>query len=252
MKVDVLGRAIGQFIKQNSPTLLTAMSITGTATTAYLAAAGAHEAALIIDEKQKEKSRSEDPGPLGIRDKVDLTWKLYLPAAVCGATTVACILGVRQVGAKRAAALTAAYSISDKAFSEYRDKVVEHIGSKEEQKVRDGLAEDRVAKAVANNPNVIVTGPNKVLCYEAYTDRLFESDIETLRKAENQINSMMLKGDHAAMADFYDMIGLPHTPPSWDIGWNSDRMLELGFSAVMTPDERPCISFDYNYTRHLY
>jgi hypothetical protein len=178
-----------------------------------------------------------------------LTWELYIPSALAGAGAVACIVGANKLGSRRAAALTAAYSLTDKAFTEYREKVVEQFGTNKEKAVREQLAQDHVTK---NPPEkaVIVSGPANVLCCELYTGRYFSCSVENLRQAQNELNAYLLKHDHATLNGFYDMIGLDHTSNGWDIGWSSEKLMELDFSTVLHKDT-PCITFKYNYTRPL-
>jgi len=55
----------------------------------------------------------------------------------------------------------------------------------------------------------------------------------------------VLNDFYASLSDFYDLIGLPTTSFSDEVGWNSDRLLELQFSTVLSDDGRPCISIDF-------
>jgi hypothetical protein len=226
----------------NSTTIFTAIGVTGVITTAYLTARASHTAAgLLLDEKMAGRD-GEDA--LDIREKIDLTWKLYIPPAMTGAVTIACIIAANRVGTRRAAALAAAYTLSEKAIVEYKEKVVEKFGEKKEQEVRDELARDRIHR----NPDreVVIIEGDSVRCFEAYTGRYFTSNIETLKKAQNTVNHQVLHSYYASLSDFYEEIGLPRTAISDEIGWNVDRLLDLKFSAILPKDGRPCISFDYD------
>jgi hypothetical protein len=75
--------------------------------------------------------------------------------------------------------------------------------------------------------------------------------METLRKAENELNARLLAHDYATFDDFYYMVGLTRTSSSSQIGWKSDKLMKLEFSTVLTEDGRPCLSFDYNYTEQM-
>ena len=99
-----------------------------------------------------------------------------------------------------------------------------------------------------------MAGEGSVLCYEAYTGRYFLCDMETLRKAQNDINHQVLNDSYASLSDLYDLIGLPHNTNSDEVGWNSDKLLELQFSAVISEGGRPCISVDFAVApvRHYY
>jgi len=177
--------------------------------------------------------------------KVNLTWKLYVPTVGTGVLTVACIIGANRIGTRRAAAMAAAYSLSEKAFVEYRDKVIEKIGETKEQKVHDAIAQDRVDANPVSSREVIITGGGDVLCHDSITGRYFESNVETLRKAQNDINYKILASNYATLHEFYSLIGLPSTLYSSEVGWNNDNMLELEFTTVLSEEGKPCLSVNY-------
>jgi hypothetical protein len=53
------------------------------------------------------------------------------------------------------------------------------------------------------------------------------------------------------MTDFYYLIGLPPTGISSHHGWESNKLMNLVFSTTLSDDQRPCITFEYNYTKVL-
>jgi len=236
-------------LRSNSPSILTALGVSGTLSTAYLAGKASYKAAEVI---RRAHRTFPAPGERKQRAKenVQLTWTLYIPAAVSGGLTIACIIAANRIGSKRTAALAAAYSLSETALVEYREKVIEKFGERKEQAVRDELAQDKVA---GNPPNreVIISGSSDVLCYELLTGRYFRCDMETLRKAANDINGKILRERYVLLSEFYYLVGLPYTTHSSVLGWDSDRLMELQFSTVLSEDNVPCIAFEYNYTKTL-
>jgi hypothetical protein len=236
MKAADFFKKLQKLAIDNSPTILTGIAVAGTVTTAYLTGKATYKAAQIL---------SEESPYLEPKEKVLLTWKLYIPAAGTGMLTVISIIGANRIGTRRAAALVSAYTLSEKMFDEYKDKVVEKIGQKKEQEVRDELAQDRVNRNPVNENSVIIIGGKSVLCYEAYTGRYFLSDMETLKKAQNDVNYMVNNNFYASLTDFYDKVGLPKTSISDEVGWNCNKLLELNFSTAITEDGRPCLTIDY-------
>lgn len=227
-------------LMKNSPLILTSVAATGVAATAILTAQASFKAAEILraeEEEAKEELTNEE--------RFKLVWSLYLPAAGVGISTIASIILLNRVGYRRAAAATALYTVTDKAFKEYKDKVVEKIGEKKETELRDEVAQDAVEKNPPKDREVIITGSGNVLCYDSLTGRYFNSDIETIRKAENDINQKVLYEMYASLTDFYELIGLEPTALSEEMGWNVDDLLSLSFSTTLTEDKRPCISVDY-------
>jgi hypothetical protein len=236
-----------KLVADNSPLILTAMAVTGTVTTAYLTGKATVKAMRVIDWEKSKHFQEEKSHELLPKEKVALTWRLYIPAAGTGVMTIACIVTANRIGTRRAAAMAAAYSVSEKAWNEYKDKVVEKLGANKEQAVRDEIAQDRVNQNPVSTREVIITGAGDVRCYDSITGRYFDSNVEALKKAENAINYQILHNMYASLYEFFDLIGLPPTPWSTEVGWNADCLLELNFSTVMSEDGKPCISLNYQY-----
>jgi hypothetical protein len=236
---EVLFRA-EKLVQENSTTILTAVGVSGTITTAYLTGTATFKAAYRIMCAEIEG------GHIDTKTKASLVWRLYIPPVVSGTLTIAAIVSAAKINSRRAAALTAAYSLSEKAYSEYKDKVVETLGERKEKKVRDEIAADQVN----NHPpqGVVMLGSGDILCCELWTGRYFNSDMEAIRKAVNVINAKLNRDDNATLSDFYDLIGLPNTTSSSYSGWNSDKLLDLNFSTQLH-EGKPCLAFEYNYVK---
>jgi hypothetical protein len=190
-----------------------------------------------------------EPADMTLVERAKKTWKVYVPAGISGVLTTACIVGASRATNRRTAAAVTAYSLTERAFSEYREKVVEQIGKGKEQKLRDEVAQDRITR---NPPSqVIITSGGDVLCCELFTHRYFKSDMETLKQAQNKINYKILQLLYVTLEDFYDLIDLPHTSNSSNLGWDSDKLMELQFSTILSEGGEPCLAFDYNYTKPL-
>jgi hypothetical protein len=239
-------------IKRRSPLILSSTAVLGVGATAYLSARASFEAGRVIWRKQFQIDRTPEPHELDLKEKAELTWKLYIPVVASGVVTCVCIIGVTRVGNKRALAAQAAFVLSERAYSEYRDKVIEEFGEKKDEKIRAAVATDRIKTNPPPSAEILITGPGNILCCEMYTGRYFSSDMETLRKAQNDLNAQMIRQDQVSMEEWYYIIGLAPTSYSSDIGWVSDKMMELEFTSVLTEDGRPCLAFTYNYHRVLY
>jgi hypothetical protein len=238
-------------LKKSSPTLLTATAIGGLAATAYFTAKGTIKAAEAIHEHETRHGVADDSRERA-KVHVQVAWRCYVPAAATATATVACIVGANRVGLRRAAAAQAGLFLAERTYSEYRAKVVEEFGQRKDDTIREGIAKDRVASTNPPSQEVLLTGPGNVLSMELYTGRYFACDMETLRRANNTLNERLIRHDYASLDDFYDLIGLQPTSTSSEIGWKSTKMMELNFTTVLSNDGRPCLAFEYNYTRPLY
>ena len=245
---------------KHSPEILTGIGIAGMITTTVLAVRATPKALELIEDEKcrqnreivKEASRNgQDCCPQVTKLKplevIKVAWKPYIPAAVTGAASVGCLIGASSVSARRNAALAAAYNLSQTALTEYKDKVIETIGEKKEKAIKDKIAKDKVEKNPVKQSDVIITGKGKTRFLDTFGGQRFESDIETIKKAENIINRKLINDMYVSLNDFYDLIGLEPTRLGEDLGWNLDvGYVEIEFSAQIDEDNVPCIVLDYN------
>lgn len=255
MNFSSLAKRAGKLLADNSPMIMTAIGVTGTLSTAYLAGKASYEASQVIENERTSRLMRKDPvtkkpvdPPLEFKDMAELTWKLYVPAAGSAVMTIACIVCANRIGTRRAAALATAYSLSEKAWGEYKDKVVDKLGATREQKVHDEIAQDHVTKNPPVDKQIVITGDGEVLCHEALTGRYFKSTVQKIKAAQNEINAEVIHDSCASLSEFYDLVGLPRTSMSDEFGWNTDTLMEINWSTTLSDKEEPCISFTFNKT----
>jgi hypothetical protein len=138
--------------------------------------------------------------------------------------------------------------LSESTLKEYQEKVIETVGERKEQAVRDSIAKDKVTNNPVENREVIITDKGNTLCYDAVSGRYFKSDIDKLKKAENDLNRRMMSEMYISLNDFYEEIGLDTIGIGDDIGWNIDKgYMELDFSSQLATDGTPCLVVSYRY-----
>lgn len=240
MDFGILARRAGKVATDNSPSILTAISVTGTLATAYLTGKATLKAAEIIDQAQAEHNQEKDSHPFTLKEKAELVWKQYLPAAGVAVVTIACMVAANRIGARRVAALATAYTLAEKAAVQYKDKVIETIGKKKEENIRAAIAQDEINAHPIERETVYIEGGGGDLFRDSWSGRYFNSTKMALEKASVQINQQLNNEYSATLSDFYDLVGLDRTDESDMIGWNSDCHLDLEFSWGSTPDDRPC------------
>jgi len=247
VSINELFKAGEKYVIDNSPRILSALGVTGTLTTAYLAAKGGMKAAGVIREKHLERElyeKSVEPNSLDNWDKAKLTWKFYIPAVASGAATISCIIAANSIGASRYAALAAAYKLSGKSFDEYKEKVKQTLGEKKEQGVRDDIAQETVDRNPVGS-QVIMIGEGDVLFFDRPSARYFKSDMHTVKKAMNDINYRVIQDGSALQSDFFERIDLPATAPSEEVGWDHENKFNLEISSTIGDRDEPCIVIDY-------
>lgn len=238
-------KSVKLFTSKHSPEILTGIGTAGLITTTVLAVKATPKALKLIEEA-KQENRKDKLTPV---ETVKATWKCYIPAATTCVASVACIVGGTRVGLRRNAALATAYKLSETALTEYKQKVVETIGEKKEEAVREALDKEHIEKNPVSKNEVIVTGKGNTLCYDHHSGRYFESDIDRIKRAENSLNKEMLHdiGGYISLNDFYDEIGLERVPVGDDLGWNTTKgLIDIHFGSQIADDGRPCIVIEHN------
>ena len=228
---------------RKSPEILVGIGIAGMVTTTVLAVKATPKALELIREKEEELGVEK----LTAGETIKTTWKCYIPAVATCALSTACIISSSTVHTKRNAAIAAAYELSQKALVDYKDAVIETIGEKKEQIVKEKIAENRLKEDPVSKKEVILTGKGSTLCYESLSGRYFESDMESIKHAVNVLNAQMLDDMYVSLNDFYDLIGLSYTDMGEKLGWSiDDGLVETSFSAKTTDDGKLCLVLDYS------
>ena len=209
------------------------MGIAGMITTTVLAVKATPKAVLLLEER-KNDLEVEKLTPV---ETVKTTWKCYAPAIISGAASIACLVGSNSVNARRNAALATAYKLSEAAFTEYRDSVVDVVGEKKEKAIRDKVSEKQIKENPVTKTEIIMTGKNKTLFFDPLSHRYFYSTIETIKRAENQLNKEIITDPFDAgrtVNDFYEEIGIPTTATGDNLGWN----LRIGLIDIYTSAQK--------------
>lgn len=245
MNIRSMFKTAEKFAVDNSPGIFTGLGVAGTVMTAVLAGKASYSAALLIQDEAYARKNDNNGviSEISTKEKVGLVWREYIPTAAVGATSITAIIMANRVGARRAAAMTAAFKLSEKLSEEYRQKAQEVLGAKAEEKLRSDLNAKRMSENATAN-TIIITG-SETIFYDAWSGRYFKCEMENLRKAVNDVNHQVNRDFYASLSDFYDLVGLDHTQESDEIGWNSDELLELNYSAVMDKQGRPVIAIEY-------
>lgn len=240
--VSKLIKDVQVFASKHSPEILTGIGIAGMVTTTILAVRETPKALMCINDAAYEKKDYE----LTTAEKIKACWKCYVPAAVTGAVSIACLVGASSVNLRRNAALATAYKLSETALTEYREKVIETVGEKKERLVRENIDKDHLEKNPVTNNNVIVTGNGDTLCYDSLFGRYFNSDIDKIKRAINELNRELIMDNYVSLNDFYDRLDLDHIEIGDDLGWNvDDGLIDIDFGSQLASNGRPCITLNY-------
>lgn len=234
-------KQLGHTISKNSSSILTGFGIVGLITTVTLAIKATPKASQLLYEKKYDLDRA-----LNTVETIQTVWKCYIPTAVVGLATIACIVSSNSINTKRNAALASIYALTEKAMQEYQAKVVEVIGKNKEEKIKDQVIEDQVIANPVSKNTIIMTKKGETLCYDKLSSRYFRSDLEHIRRSQNDFNQSLLQEMYKTLNEFYDLIDLENTKLGQSMGWKVENgMLEIIFSAKISDEGEPCIVLDY-------
>lgn len=275
--MDTIKNYVDSFLKftnRNTPTILTGLGVLGLVETAIMAYKAGPKGKKIMDAK-KQDLRDVAPGDKAakravIGEAVKEMAPVVGPPIAMGVATSACIIGSNHVSSRRIAAISAAYSLTETAFKDYKEKTVELIGEKKAQNIREAIAKDKIQKNPPKDTdeevsgNYIPVGDGLVLCYDTYSGRYFHSNAQKIGSAINALSQDVQSEMYVSLNEFWEEINspeLPKLPMGDDMGWNIDDtmrgQLPIHITAILTPDDRPCLCVDYDVSlrddfRHLH
>ena len=256
-------------LKKHSPEILTGMGIIGMVGTVVLSVEATPKALVLMEEKKREinndileeaKANGDDVcrkvDRLKPIDVVKTTWRCYIPATALGVASIGCLIGASSVNARRNAALAAAYTISETALKEYKNKVIETVGEKKTEVVESAVAKAKLDADPIEKKEIIITDKGDVTCYDVWSGRYFKSSMDELNRIVNELNKRMLASyyGYISLNEFYEAVGLSATKVGNDLGWKLDggrNLIELNFDSQIATDGTPCLVVDFD-TRPVY
>lgn len=240
MNIHILLKTAEKFVIDNSPTILTAVGVVGVGATAVLS----HRAGYAFATDLMIQNAAGKTTPDSNVVMVQRQWRKYVPATGAVVVTVGAVVGANRISASRAAALAAAYALTKDNHEEYKEKVRELLGKKKEEKVVEAIAADKVNRGPQP---IIISSDGKVPCLDLWSMSYFESDMETIRKAVNDINIQIMNDQYASLSDFYDKLSIEPGRMSDELGWNADCMLEVTYNSVLKDDSIPVLTIDFEH-----
>lgn len=235
---------VTQFFKTNAPAILTASACVGTVATAILTAKSTTLAIERIADYCEDNLRS--PEDLTWREKFTVSYRVYIPPAITAVATLVSIVAANRIQYSRGAAFALAYTGSEAAFKRYREAVADVVKPKDREKIKARVAEKSLSEASKPvSGTVFVASSGDVLCYDVFSGRYFKSDIETIRRVENNINSQLNLECYASLNEFYNGLGIPPIAAGDLVGWDEPNSLSIEFGSQLTEKGEPVLTVDF-------
>lgn len=252
-------QAVGRQVlkgRKNSPTILFVGGIVGVVATTVLASRATLKLEGVLDDTQKNLDAAKQVSELGRKDysdddyKKDVIYiyarattdvvKLYTPAVLVGFASIAALTGSHHILSKRNAGLTAAYAALDRAFGDYRKRVVDEYGIEKDREFRYEL-EDRKVIRESDGKEVTVRriGPNEPSGYARFFDQLNpnwknrpEYNLLFIKCQQNWANDVLKARGFIFLNEVYDNLGIEHSSSGAVVGWvigdDGDNYVDFG------------------------
>ena len=239
MDISKLIESSKKKLSDNAPEIMIGFGLAGMLTSTIMAVKATPKAMAIIEEEEDYLNRE-----LTKIEKAKLVWKPYVPAALGYCASTALIIGANNVNSKRSAMFAGAYKLSEQTLATYRDKVIETIGEEKEREISDKVARDKVkeARQTSYHANEVIYGTGQCLCYDPISGRYFNSDMDKIRKIENDLNYRLMKENMISLNEFYTELGMECIDMGFKYGWNIDEgLIEVRFTSTITDDNKLCL-----------
>ncbi len=242
-KITLLaGRSLLQ-LRKHSPVILMAAGAVGFVGTVVLAVKATPKAEVIMENCKDDLSNvtellaserddySEDDAKKDKQIIITKTaWglcKAYGPAALTGATTLTCFFGAFGIMSKRNAAAMALVKLSEKAFTEYRERVRERLGEEEEKGIYAGRKAIEITDEKGKKKKVNAIDPGQPSMYARWFAEGFSKEWDPspeynemlLTAQQAYFNMKLQKNGYVFLNDVYEALGFEATSYGQIVGW---------------------------------
>lgn len=242
MNIKTIAKSVWAGAKKHSPEILIGMGIAGAASSVIFAVKATPKAMFLLEEKRQELGVEK----LEAKEIIKTAAPVYIPTAVSFGVSVACIVGASSVNARRNAALTAAYTLSESTLRTYRDKVLETVGEDKEREIRQKAAIEQQQSTPEPQTLVVSSAAGQLKCFDSLSGRYFVSTKNEIDKAVNEFNRQLRDDMRISLNDWYDLIGLDTNKLGDMLGWDIERgYVETCYASRLDEDGLPCLVVNY-------
>ena len=156
-------------------TVMTCIGAVGVVATSAMAVKATPKAIKMLKQAEEEKGDK-----LTKLEVVKAAAPAYIPAAVTGAATIACIFGSNVLNKHQQAAMASAYALLDRTYKAYSNKVDELYGEESSTEIKEALAKEEYEEVVREERS-----EDKELFFDFNTLQYFEAPFdEVVHKTE--------------------------------------------------------------------
>lgn len=245
-----------QLAIRHAPGILMGMGTVGVGSAVILAAKAGQKAVILTEQAEMEKAQRNWPDELyadnekqAVRkimeeltwqEKLAVVYKLYIPPVGLTVFSLICFWAAHGIDLKRQAVVAGLYSTAEATLKEYQRKVVDVLGEKQADEIRQSIGDDRVREAQRNlppPPEDYDLGSQK---WCTLYGRRFPCSYNRIKEVQNEINDQMFREMYASEADLFyrlDPTGefLKADTAARNTGWTVDNMLVLRVNNPTSP-----------------
>lgn len=238
LNIKKIAKTIEAGMKTHAPEILTGIGTAGMITTVVLAVRATPKAIDILEEEERLKGEE-----LTAVEKVQTAWKPYILPVAVGTASTACIIFGQSVNLRRNAALATAYKLSEQAYRDYKDTVLEEIGEKKEKVIREKAATKDMKRHEVEEDEIEHTKDGEYLCYDSISEKYFYSDQQTIRAHINDLNERLMTEMEISVNEYLMEIGLRPMQTGNELIWVPGHKLDVTYGTDMSNEKfpRPCL-----------
>lgn len=199
-----------------------------------------------FSDKYTEEDSKKDTAIIYTQTAVKLV-KLYGPAVILGTLSITAMLTSNKILRKRNIALAAAYTTVDKAFKDYRGRVIERFGEELDRELKYNLKTKEIEEVVTDEngeettvkKTVKAMNPNDISEYARFFDESCSSWNKSqfhnqmfLKQQQNYANDLLKAQGYLFLNDVYKMLGMDVAPYGQVVGWIYDEKNPVGDNFV--------------------
>jgi len=231
------------WLRKSSPVILCLVATAGVIGTAIFTAKATPKALQKLKEAKDEKGEE-----LTVVETVKTVAPSYIPAAIIGVGTVACIFGSNAITKRNQIALIGAYTLLEQSFKEYKDKLKELYGEAVCKHVEHEIKKEHCEEMDIWAPTFTGGGglipqmdTDEVIrtFYDTYSKRYFESTLSRVMQAEYFLNRDFALGRNSSLNDFYILLGLEPISNGNNLVWDccgDMRWIDFGHHTTVLDD----------------
>lgn len=281
----------GLKLKKHSPEILVVGGVVGLVASGVMACKATTKLSAILDDSKEQielfdkvaanpemvneeytvEDAEKDKKIVKVQTAVKVA-KLYAPAVAIGVVSIGAIFASNNIMRKRNVALGAAYATVDRAFKDYRNRVVDRFGEELDKELRYNLKTKEVKETVEDENGKKKTVKRNIKYMDSPMPSEFaviyddgcagwtkdpEDNKFFLIQQQRYANERLKRRGYLSLNEVYELLGFPSTKAGQVVGWlydckdpnyKGDNFVDFGLYNV---DCEPNRDFVNGYERNI-